>query len=103
MKSKLYILICVTALSVLPLLAGDGEIKSVSVEQRLRETDLSLSLRQYERVKMEAFESILKLDLLETDEAMSETAKKKRRDLLTRRLDILTQRADQLRSTALQL
>jgi hypothetical protein len=103
MKTKLHILVCITALSVLPLLAGDSETKSVSVEQRFRETDLSLAIRQYERVKMEAFETRLKLDLLDTDEEMTETARKKRAELLTKRYEILQQRADELRSVALKL
>jgi len=98
MKNKLYVLVCITALSVLPLVAGDGEAKSVSVEQRLREMDLSLALRQYERVKMEAFETDLKLTLLPTDEDLTESVRKKRTELLQKRLDILQQRAEQLRA-----
>jgi hypothetical protein len=103
MKHKLHILVCITALSVLPLLAGDSDTKSLSVEQRLRETDLSLAIRQYERVKMEAFETRLKLDLLDTDEEMSEAVRKKRTDLLAKRHAILEQRADELRATAHKL
>jgi len=103
MKTRLHILVCITALSVLPLLAGDSESKSVTVEQRLRETDLSLAIRQYERVKMEAFETRLKLDLLDTDEEMTENVRKKRAELLAKRHDILQQRADELRSVALKL
>jgi hypothetical protein len=103
MKTNLHILVCVAALSVLPLLAGDGETKPVSVEQRLLETDLSLAIRQYERVKMEAFEAGLKLVLLDTDEEMTETARKKRAELLTKRVDALQLRADQLRQEALKL
>jgi hypothetical protein len=102
MKNKLYVLVCITALSVLPLAAGDGEAKSVSVEQRLREMDLSLALRQYERVKMEAFETDLKLTLLPTDEDLTEPARKKRAQLLTERLQILEQRADKLRAIVLE-
>ena len=103
MKNKLSILVCITALSVLPLIAGDAEAKSPSVEQRLRETDLSLAIRQYERVKMEAFETRLKLDLLDTDEDMTEAVRKKRAELLTQRHDILQMRANELRETALKL
>ena len=103
MKSKLHVLVCMAALSGLPLMAGEGDTTPVSVEQRFRETDLSLALRQYERVKMEVFECRLKLDLLETDDEMTETARKKRRELLARRKDILEQRADQLRLDAHRL
>ena len=103
MKTKLHLLVCITALSVLPLLAGDSEIKSVSVEQRFRETDLSLAIRQYERLKTEAFETRLKLDLLGTDEEMTEASRKKRAELLTKRYEILQERAEELRLVALRL
>jgi hypothetical protein len=103
MKNKLHVLVCIATLCVLPLLAGDGETKSLSVEQRLRETDLSLALRQYERVKMESFETRLKLDLLSTDDDITETVRIKRAELLERRRNILEQRAADLRNTALKL
>lgn len=103
MRNKLHILVCIAALCVLPLLAGDGETKSLSVEQRLRETDLSLALRQYERVKMESFETRLKLDLLGTDDDITETVRIKRAELLERRSNMLEQRAADLRNTALKL
>jgi hypothetical protein len=52
---------------------------------------------------MEAFETRLKLDLLDTDEDITETVRKKRAELLTQRHDILQMRADELRDTALKL
>ena len=103
MKNKLHILVWITALTVLPLLAGDTETKPASVEQRLRDIDVSLALRQYERLKMEAFETKLKLDLLVTDEELTESARKKRADLLERRYDILQMRAFQLSDDARKL
>src|SRR5262245_21430498 len=73
MKNTFRILVCITALTALPLLAGDNQSSPSDVEQRLRETDLSLAIRQYERVKMEAFETRLQLDLLSTEEGLSES------------------------------
>jgi hypothetical protein len=102
MKNKLHVFLCIIALSVLPIWAGDDS-KIVGVERRLREIDLSLSLRQYERVKMEMFEIILKLELLSTEEEMSEAVRKKRAELLGKRYEILGRRADELRASALQL
>ena len=103
MNNKLRILLCITVLSVLPLIAGDAETKSLSVEQRLREMDLSLTIRQYERLRMEAFETRLKLELLDTEEDMTETVRKKRAELLDKRYEILHRRASELRDTAIML
>jgi len=103
MKNKLLILVCITALWALPLVAGDSQIKSSDVDQRLRETDLSLALRQYERVKMEAFETRLKLDLLDTEEGMTEVARKTRSELLRKRYETLIRSADELRELALNI
>jgi len=98
MKAKLHIPVCITALSVLPLLAGNGETTSVPVQQRLLETDLSLAIRQYERVQMEAFETRLKLDLLDADEGMTDTDRKKRAELLAKRHLVLEKRVSRLLS-----
>ncbi|MBI3851912.1 MAG: hypothetical protein HY298_16775 [Verrucomicrobia bacterium] len=96
MKNKLHILGCITALSVLPLWAGDSESKTVSVEQRFRGTDLSLALRQYERVQMDAFDASLKLTLLDAEA-------EKKAELLAKRVAILKHRAEELRDTAYRL
>ena len=103
MKNKLHILVCITALSVLPLWAGDSKSKTVSVEQRFRETDLSLALRQYERMQMEAFEARLKIDLLETEDKMTQSEREKTAELLAKRVAILKKRAAEFRDTAYKL
>jgi hypothetical protein len=103
MKNKLRILLCIMAVSVVPLWAADNENKSVSVEQRLREIDVSLALRQYERVQMEAFETNLKLELLDTEGEMTKSERDKKVALLEKKLSILQGRAQMLRETALQL
>jgi hypothetical protein len=103
MKSKLHLLVCITALCALPLMAGDAETKSVNAHQRLLETDFSLALQQYEHVKMAAFEADLQLALLGTEEDIPETARKKRAELLETRSKILQERAAVLRETVLQL
>jgi hypothetical protein len=103
MKTKLHILVCITALSVIPLWAGDNESKTVSVEQRFREIDLSLALRQYERVQMEAFEVRLKLDLLDTEGELTPSEREKKGKLLEKRVAILQQRAAEIRETGYRL
>ena len=103
MKAKLRVIICIIALSVIPLWAGDGESKTVSVEQRFRETDLSLALRQYERVQMEAFEARLNLDLLDTEGEITPSERDKKVKLLEKRVAILEQRAGDIRATAYRL
>ena len=103
MKATLHTLLCMTAVTVLPLLAGNGEPTSVPVEQRLLETDLSLAIRQYEHVQMEAFETRLKLDLLDTDEPMTDADRKRQAALLETRHLILQKRADELRAVTLKL
>jgi len=100
MKTKLPLLACIAVLSTLPLWAADGDGKRNPIEQRLREIDLSLTLRQYERVKMEVFETRLKMDLLDTEEELTEPARRKRRELLTARQEILLHRAAELRAVA---
>jgi len=56
-----------------------------------------------ERVKMEAFETRLKLDLLDTEEGLSEVARKSRAELLRRRYETLIRSADELRELALNI
>ena len=103
MKSKLHILVCITALCALPLMAGDSEAKALTAHQRLVETDFSLALRQYEHVKMLAFETDLQLALMGTEEDMTETTRKKRAELLEKRSRIPQERAVQLREAVLLL
>jgi len=103
MKNKLRIVVCIMAVSVLPLWAADNENKSVSVEQRFREIDLSLTLRQYERVQMEAFETRFKLDLLETETEMTKSERDKKEALLQKKADILLRLAHELREKAKML
>src|SRR6185369_7759992 len=100
MKNKLRIVVCIMAVSVLSLWAADNENKSVSVEQRLREIDLSLTLRQYERVQMEAFETKFKLNLLETETEMTKSERDKKEALLNKKAEILWKLADELREKA---
>src|SRR5258705_1659466 len=103
MKNKLRIVVCIMVLSVLPLWAADNENKSVSVEQRFREIDLSLALRQYERVQMEAFEAKLERDLLDTETEMTKSERDKKVALLEKKVRILQFCAEVLREKAQEL
>ena len=103
MKNKLHVLLCIAAISVATLRAADGENKSGNAEQRLRETDLALTLHQYERVQMEAFEARLQIDLLDTEGQTARDERKTKIESLERRIAIFQKRAEQLRIRALEL
>ena len=102
MKIRLSLLFCVAALSLPSLRANDQERFSPSAEQRLQEMDLSLALRQYERVQMELFETSLKLDLLPVDGDATDKFRDQQSKSLQKRLQILQARADGLREAALK-
>jgi hypothetical protein len=103
MKNRILILVCMVAWSVLSLRAADTDRKPVSADERLRETDLALTLQQYERVRMEAFDARLKLDLLETEGQMTPEDREKKIVSLEKKIMILRQRADELRAQAIKL
>jgi hypothetical protein len=107
MKKKLYLFLCITALSVLPLWADDASKpdapKTLTVEQRLREIDLSVTLREYERVKTELAETDLKRLLLQADGDLTEADLKKQAEVLMRRRDTLDMCAVELREEAKSL
>ena len=103
MKNTCYILLCLGAFSISTLCGADSPAKSASVEERLRETDLALTLHHYERVQMEAFEVKLKIDLLETDGEKTPEKRRKEAELLNKRASILSERVQELRLTALKL
>jgi hypothetical protein len=52
---------------------------------------------------MEVFEAKLKLDLLDTEEQMTQEERAKKAESLEKRVMILRQRAEELRNTALKL
>ncbi|MEW6304256.1 MAG: M56 family metallopeptidase [Verrucomicrobiota bacterium] len=67
-----------------------------SAKQRLREIDMALALRQYERVQMEAFEAGLQRDLMSRNGLKDEEVKQ-RYETLERTIHILRERAEGLR------
>ena len=95
--------LCLTTLSILPLRAGDASSTTGIGKQRIRGIEFSPALQRYERVKMEAFETQLRLDLLNTDEEAQEADRKRRAESLARRHDMPQQRAAELRATAEKL
>ncbi|HRI14268.1 MAG TPA: hypothetical protein PLX89_14840 [Verrucomicrobiota bacterium] len=113
MKLKLLPAICLVALFAQPLVAGDAEPKATSVEVRLLEIDLSVLLRQYERLKTEIAEASFKFDLMvmeasvengkESGKEVNEEARGKELESRARRLDWFRTVADTLRLEALKL
>jgi beta-lactamase regulating signal transducer with metallopeptidase domain len=68
--------------------------------QRLRETDLAIALRQYEKVKMDAFEARLQRELMDSN-SLEPAERDKREDALERRLILLEKHAEELRKSIL--
>jgi hypothetical protein len=104
MKTTLLIVLSVSLFSVCPLRGADPENNPPKVEQRLREVDLAIALKQYERVRMEEFDLSLKLESLQTDgEGQNPEARKKQERILLNKIAGLHQRGDELRELILKL
>ena len=104
MKTILLIVLSVSLLCSGPVRGADPENKTPTVEERLREADLNIALKQYERVRMEEFEASLKFDLLPTEaEGQSPETRKKRQEILERRMATLRFRGEALRKQILKL
>ena len=103
MKYKLELLLLASVLAVAPILAGDSAPKIPSpVQQKIREIDLSILLKQYEIVKTKQAEVRLDLALLSVNSAGNADAQKRRKETLEKTDEVLTQLADQYRATAFE-
>ena len=87
MKTSLYILLCISALSLSPLWAKDSDEKNISIKQRLKQVDLSLVIRQYEQVKMEEFKT--ELNILEPNHLLNEMEFKSTVDVDTKEKELM--------------
>ena len=74
-----------------------------TVQQRLREIDLSIALKKYEQIQNEAAKAELQLVLLETDSETPEEDRKSKWKNLNNRVELLRAHADQIRARALEL
>jgi hypothetical protein len=96
---------CVALLCCSAPIAGDAccDTKSTSVEQRLRDIDLSIVLKQYEEIKVEEAKAQVTIILTETDAEGSDEERTKQLSLLKIRRDRLSEYAAELRRHALEL
>ncbi|GDY19262.1 hypothetical protein LBMAG56_06070 [Verrucomicrobiota bacterium] len=95
MKTALAIIALLSALSTTPMLAANHDKAPASVEARLVQADLSVTLQQYEKVKRLTGEAALQAALLDGSDP-------KQSEALAKRIGILRQHADKLRSEALR-
>lgn len=102
---KLLSLIVLTALcSLLPARADECcQSSEATVQQRLRDIDLNIALKQYEQVRTEAAKAEVQLILIETETEAPEAERVKQARQLSKRIEILTAHADQLRARVADL
>ena len=75
----------------------------LNIEQRLNQIDSSLLLRQYEQLKMLAFEARMKLDLLDLEPHNDSKESKRRKELFTQREKKLETEAAKIRKKAIEI
>ena len=92
MKTTLILITLISALSTFPVLAADNEDAALSIEARLTQVDLSVTLKQYEKVKLLVQDAELQLAL----GGGSDTE----REALRKRIAILRDETTKLREVA---
>ena len=85
-----------------PIAAASPNEKRLSMEQRLRETDISVALKHYERVCTELMDARLKLDLATVEEAKTAAERENHIKLIALRIDSLERYAKNLREELLK-
>ncbi len=89
--------------ALLPLLGHQHQPMHHNIEQRLHQIDSSLLLRQYEQLKMHAFEARMKLDLLDLEPHNDSRESKQRKEFLSKRAKTLESEAAKIRERAIKL
>ena len=87
---------------LLPLAHGEPSQKRLSMEQRLRETDIAVTLKHYERVCSELMESRLKQDLIFVEGSAKPDEREQQAKMLALRIDVLERYAKALREELLK-
>ena len=103
MKILLLLLICIFSIQVLPLIGHQHQPMKLNIEHRLNQIDSSLLLRQYEQLKMHAFEARLKLDLLSLEPHQDSRESKQRKELFSQREKKLEAEAAKIRNKVLEM
>ena len=97
MKTTLAIITLISALSASPLVAADNDKAAPSIEERLTQVELSVTIKQYEKVLLLEHEAKLQVALQNTG---SEAINEKGRKTLEARIAILHDQAEKLRAMA---
>ena len=104
MKHKLALVLIIAALSVVPLIADDvAAPKSSPVEQKLREIDPTIVLKQYEHVKTVLADIRMQREFLYAEEGMTDKERNAKEGVLARKHDVLTSLAHSYRDEAVAL
>jgi hypothetical protein len=103
MKTVVALLCAASACAVLaPCAQAEPSQKRLSMEQRLRETDIAVTLKHYERVCSELMESRLKQDLLAVEATGKPEEREQQAKTLALRIDLLEHYAKALREELLK-
>src|SRR5688572_22514112 len=104
MKRLLSLVVLIALCSILPTRADECcQNSEATVQQRLRDIDLNIALKQYEQIRTEAAKAELQLILIETETEAPEAERSKQARQLSKRIEILSAHADQLRARVTEL
>ena len=103
MKILHLLLLSIFYIQVLPLIGHQHQPMKLNIEHRLNQIDSSLLLRQYEQLKMHAFEARLKLDLLDLKLHIDSKETKQRKELFSQRAKKLEAEAAKIRNKVLEM
>ncbi len=103
MKSFCLSILSIIIIGALPAVGHEHQPMHFNIEQRLNQIDSSLLLRQYEQLKMHAFEARMKLDLLELEPHHDSKESKQRKELMSKRAKTLESEAAKIRERAIKL
>ena len=101
MKKLLSLVVLIALCSILPTRADECcQNSEATVQQRLREIDLNIALKQYEQIRTEVAKAELQLILIQTE---TEASNSERAEQMKKRRDILAVHAEQIRAHILEL
>lgn len=101
MKTFSFIFLSIVTIGTFPAVGHEHQPMHPNIEQRLNQIDSSLLLRQYEQLKMHAFETRMKLDLLDLEPHHDSKESKQKREWLSKRAKTLESQADEIRKKAI--
>ena len=87
-------------LALLPLLGHQHQPRHPNIQQRLHQIDVSVHLRQYEQLKMHAFEARMKLEMLNLNAVRDDELFHGK--MLEKKVEVLEEKAKAIRNLLLQ-